>query len=104
MPGYHVSQDLLIHSIIAHVGNDWFSKCADTARKAFAKQGHIGWQPSKDNTLFELCVHGNPPNEVPAYMMRFACDHWRGQEPLVAVFVIAQETCIISRRRTQVVH
>ena len=96
---YHVSQDLLIQSIIAHVGDKWFSDCANKAVREFAKKGHIGWQPSLNNTLFELCVHGDPPNEVPAYMMRFACDQWNGQEPLVAVFVIAQEVCASVRKR-----
>jgi hypothetical protein len=101
---YHVSKDLLIQSIIAHVGDDWFSKCASEAALGFARKGMIGWQPSKDNTLFELCVHGDPPNETPAYMMRFACDHWAGQEPLVAVFVIAQETCVVRRGSRKVIH
>ena len=102
MADYHVSHDCLIQAIIAHTTADWFNTCAGEARKAFAAKGMIGWQPSKDNTLFELCVHGDPPNEVPAYLMRFACDQWRGDAPMVASFVIAQESCVINRRYRQV--
>ncbi len=96
--------DCLIKSIIDHTGNDWFAKCAEDARMQFAKKGMIGFHPNKDNTLFELCVHGEPPNETPAYMLRFACDHWAGVEPLIAVYVIAQEVAIVRRKSRRVIN